>query len=86
MEITCTQDTTFLPGKTVNVLPAQTTPCYRVSYDMTTKKVVGVVHGDRLVTRYLGGLFAFTTWAEVEARATALGLTNLPAKDPSAKL
>jgi len=83
-QITPIADTTIIAGKTVNVIPVQTTKCYRVSYDATTKKVVSVVYGNTLVTRYLGGLCAFTTWAEVQAQATALGLTGLPDKAPAA--
>jgi len=83
-QISLTTDTTTIPGKTVNVIPAQTTKCYRVAYDPTTKKVVGKpVYADTLVTRYLGGLLAYTTWAEVQAAATTLGLTGLPTIDPA---
>ena len=78
-------DTTMIAGKTVNVIPAQSTKCYRVSYDLhDEEKSLSVVYGNTLVTRSLGALFAFTTWEEVQAQAVTLGLTGLPSKDPAA--
>lgn len=82
MQISIVSDTMLIPGKAVSTVPEQETPCYRVAYNLTTKKVTGCVFSDKLVTRFIGGLFAFTLWSEVVAEATTLGLTGLPAKDP----
>lgn len=68
--------------KEMNVAPANTVAYYRLIYNASTKKVIQCVYG-KGITYTTDAIFCATTWAEIQAEATTLTLTGLPA-DPNA--
>jgi hypothetical protein len=65
---------------TESIAPAQTSPYYRLCYD-STGKVRDLIY-DKGTTRTILSLYCATTYAEIQAYATANSLTGLPKQAP----
>ncbi len=88
-EVASTSSTVTVKGQTITILtaPAASAPYYRLAYVTVAS---GANPGTRLkalvyskgVTRDEDNLYCATTYTEIQAKAAALGIANLPA-DPA---